>query len=406
MQKPKSKKTTHKVIKAKKISPARRTKLIRSASKNKKALSVRGKKVGLIRRIWRKPVTKISTAAAVVGLGGLAAFWINYVPSLESVQASVVQVEACNANDYDCGSGSGFAAFKDNYIVTNYHVIDGADTITIKTIDGVEGVATKIVLFDPVNDIAILEWNHTLGQIWIGSSDGAKVGDRVLAIGNPLNETNVVSEGIISSKTSDKGIMTTAAISPGSSGGALILDSNHRVIGMTYLKRIDGESMNYAIRIEDIKSELDEYNKGKAFSVSQNNKSACHVTLAEIAKGASNLAFKGCKDSGTNIYSIDSVSTFYEITNDRNRFEYALSARSDWKAIYNRLGSSTKNMLVYYLDNTHSAVFPENWKYAIWRANEKYYYTCQTTWCMVERYRRGYYPTELPGNSEADFKEL
>ncbi len=393
-----------KVYTAKKISnkKVKKGKVVKYSPKNK-ALA---KKSNPLVRFLKKPYVSIPIGAALAA----SAFFIiseNMVPSLESIQASVVEIEACNKNSYNCGSGSGFAAFRDNYIVTNYHVIDGSDSIKIKTIDGVEGKATNIVVFDPINDIAIVEWDRTLSPIRIGSSEGAKVGDKVLAIGNPLSETNVVSEGIISSKTSEHGLMTTAAISPGSSGGALILDSNHRVIGVTYLKLMGGESMNYAVRIEDVSKVYDDYNKKEVFTINNNTSDSCHTSLAKIALDAENLAFKGCRDSQGDSYTVSSVDIFYGVTNDRARFEHALGERSDWKVMYDRLSYTAKNYLVSNLDNTKSKAFDTNWKYAIWYANERFYYSCQTESCMINRYIYGFYPTaNETGASASDLEEL
>ena len=408
----KATKASKKVYKAKPMrkSSVKKMLLAQSKKSSKKSLARSRKNAGPLARIFKKPITKISLGAATVALGAFLIINFNQVPSLESIQSSVVQIEACNTLNYGCGSGSGFAVFRDNYIVTNYHVISGADTIKIKTVDDVEGKATNVVVFDPVQDIAILEWDHKLNPIGVGSSENAKVGDKVLAIGNPLSESNVVSEGIISSKTSEYGLMTTAAISPGSSGGALILDENHKVIGVTYLKKANGESMNYAVRIEDVVKVNDEYKKQNYYNISSNTIDSCYTTLDKIALSANELDFSGCKDSQGNIYTVSSLSTFYQATNRRTRFEQALIARPDWKVLYDRLSSSVKNQLVDHLDSTHSAAFNTNWKYYIWYANEKFYYACQTTYCQVGRYIDGYYPTANTGESltgtEADLEKL
>lgn len=393
-----------KVYTAKRIpnSRVKKGKVVKYSPKSKALV----RKQNIFIRLLKKPYITIPVGAALA----VGAFFIineNMVPSLESIQESVVQIEVCNKNNFECGSGSGFAAYRDDYIVTNYHVIEGADTIKVRTIKGVEGKVTDVLAFDPVNDIAIVKWDRTLSPIRIGSSEDAKVGDKVLAIGNPLSETNVVSEGIISSKTSEHGLMTTAAISPGSSGGALILDSNHRVIGVTYLKLTAGESMNYAVRIEDVSKVHDKYNSGDLFKVNQNTSDSCHVTLAKIALDAKNLDFVGCRDSQGDVYSASSVGVFYDITNNRARFEHALNERSDWKLMYDRLSSSVKNLLVSNLGNTRSKAFDTNWKYAIWYMNENYYYSCQTSSCMVSRYINGFYPTANDGSaSDGDLLEL
>lgn len=404
MQKPNGKTIT---AKAKPIKRVKKAKVIKYTPKARsKALVKRGKSQNALVRFVKKPVTLVTFGGALAALGIFIAV-DNIVPSLEQIQESVIQIEACNKLDYQCGTGSGFAAFRDNYIVTNYHVVEGADSIKIKTIKDVEGTVTNIIAFDAEKDIAILEWDKTLAPIRIGSSNDAKVGDKVLAIGNPLNETNVVSEGIISSKTSEKGLMTTAAISPGSSGGALILDSNHRVIGVTYLKKTNGESMNYAVKIEDVAGVYDMYNRNGAFSINQNNSDSCHTTLDNIALDAKNLAFSGCNGSQTNVYTVSSIDQFYDVTNDRIRFEHALNARPDWKVMYDRLSSDLKNLMVVSFGNTKSKAFNTNWKYAIWYMNEKYYYSCQTDYCMTYRYYNGIYPLTNDGSlSEDDLQEL
>lgn len=401
----KAKKASTKVYKAKPIR-AKRAKIVKSSSK--KTLTKRGKKQNLMIRILKKPITYVPVAG-LAALGAFAIINLNHVPTLEEVQKTVVQLEVCNDYEYSCGSGSGFAAFKDNYLVTNYHVIAGADTIKVKTAEDVEGKVTNILIFDPVKDIAIVEWDHTLPKAMLSSSENVNVGDKVLAIGNPLSETNVVSEGIISSKNSEHGLMTTAAISPGSSGGALILDSDHKVIGVTYLKKTNGESMNYAIKIEDVTKVYEDYQKQNYHYINSNTSDSCHTTLDKIALSVDALDFSGCKDSQTDNYSASSLSVFYDVTNRRTRFEHALIERTDWKVLYDRLSSSIKNQLVDNISSTHSTAFDTNWKYIIWYANEHFYYTCQTDMCMVRRYIDGYYPTsnsEFTTGTETDLEKL
>lgn len=385
---------TAKPVKAKPMSKAKKHRAVVKAKKVPSPLV----------RFIRKPY--VIAPALALAVGGIFLGVRNYVPSLESVQESVVLIEACNNLNYDCGTGSGFAAFKDNYIVTNYHVISGADEIKIKTTNGVEGSATSILAIDPVKDIAIIEWNRTLDPIRLGSSDQANVGDKVLAIGNPLDETNVVSEGIISNKNSEHGLMTTAAISPGSSGGALILDSNHRVIGVTYLKKTSGESMNYAVKIEDVIDVFNNYNQQNYYAINANSSDSCQTTLAKISLDVGALDFSGCSGANNNIYSVSSLDVFSKVTNRRRRFEYALTERADWKVMYDRLTSSVKNLLVYTLNDSKSSAFNTNWKYAIWYANENYYYTCKTDSCKVHRYVYGTYPTEYTPTSEIELQEL
>ncbi len=137
------------------------------------------------------------------------------------------------------GAGSGFIISKDGYIVTNNHVIQGAQKITVKLTDG-RTFRAKVVGTDPFSDIALLKINaHNLPTLTLGNSDLIKPGELVIAIGNPFGLTHTVTAGIISAKGRsgigitdiEDFIQTDAAINPGNSGGPL-LNLQGKVIGM------------------------------------------------------------------------------------------------------------------------------------------------------------------------------
>jgi serine protease DegS len=126
--------------------------------------------------------------------------------------------------------GSGVIVSDNGYILTNNHVVEGADEIQVALRDGNSAEAT-IVGTDPESDLAVLKVNlEKLPAITIGQSDEARVGDVVLAIGNPFGVGQTVTVGIISAmgrntvgiNTYENFIQTDAAINPGNSGGALI----------------------------------------------------------------------------------------------------------------------------------------------------------------------------------------
>lgn len=125
--------------------------------------------------------------------------------------------------------GSGFIISADGFIVTNNHVIDGADSIQIELFDGGPLLDAKLIGTDAKTDIALLkvEASAPLPFVAFGDSDVARVGDWVLAIGNPLGQGFSVSAGIISARnrslrgTYDDYIQTDAAINKGNSGGPL-----------------------------------------------------------------------------------------------------------------------------------------------------------------------------------------
>ena len=129
------------------------------------------------------------------------------------------------------GFGSGVIISKDGYIVTNNHVIDHADIISVKLNDGRE-FKGRIIGTDPSTDLALVKIEgDDLPTIPVGDSDQLKIGEWVLAVGNPFNMTSTVTAGIVSAKARSLGvynngvesfIQTDAAISQGNSGGALV----------------------------------------------------------------------------------------------------------------------------------------------------------------------------------------
>ncbi|MGL5980095.1 MAG: Do family serine endopeptidase [Phocaeicola sp.] len=129
------------------------------------------------------------------------------------------------------GFGSGVIISADGYIVTNNHVIEGADVISVKLNDGRE-FKGKVIGTDPSTDLALVKVDeNNLPIIPVGNSDELKVGEWVLAVGNPFNMTSTVTAGIVSAKARSLGvynkgvesfIQTDAAINQGNSGGALV----------------------------------------------------------------------------------------------------------------------------------------------------------------------------------------
>ncbi|NQZ30076.1 MAG: trypsin-like peptidase domain-containing protein [Oceanospirillaceae bacterium] len=134
------------------------------------------------------------------------------------------------SSEFNSSLGSGVILNQQGYIVTNNHVIDKADEIVVALQDGREALA-KVIGTDPGTDLAILKINLTqLPVIMIEESDSLRVGDVVLAIGNPFDFGQTVTKGIISAKSRtsvglnryENFLQTDAAINPGNSGGALI----------------------------------------------------------------------------------------------------------------------------------------------------------------------------------------
>lgn len=139
-------------------------------------------------------------------------------------------------------SGSGVIITDDGYIVTNNHVVENADKVEITLNDNLS-YSAKVIGTDPSTDLALLKINEkNLPFITYGNSDNVKVGEWVLAVGNPFNLTSTVTAGIISAKARNIGILpdqhkiesflqTDAAVNPGNSGGALV-NTNGELIGI------------------------------------------------------------------------------------------------------------------------------------------------------------------------------
>ena len=135
-------------------------------------------------------------------------------------------------------AGSGVIISADGYIVTNNHVVDGADELTVTLNENSKEYSARIIGADKTTDLALIKIDaKNLPAIAIANSDDVKVGEWVLAVGNPLGLNNTVTAGIVSAKARQMGegvasmIQTDAAINQGNSGGALV-NTNGALIGI------------------------------------------------------------------------------------------------------------------------------------------------------------------------------
>jgi Do/DeqQ family serine protease len=158
---------------------------------------------------------------------------------------------------YQVGTGSGVIISPDGYIITNNHVIDGSRELTV-TLNDNKTYNAEIIGTDDKTDIALLkiEADEELPFTIFGDSDQAKIGEWVLAVGNPFNLTSTVTAGIISAKSRDltgrnnqSFIQTDAAVNPGNSGGALV-NSNGDLIGInTAISSQTGSYIGYSFAV-------------------------------------------------------------------------------------------------------------------------------------------------------------
>ena len=194
---------------------------------------------------------------------------ISQIASMNQDSVVEITISATSTNTFfgtytSTGSGSGVIISKDGYVLTNNHVIEGAEEVTIRLHDGKEYKA-NVVGSDSRTDIGILKVDaRNLKPVTIGDSSALVVGETAVVIGNPLGELGgSVTDGIISALEREitlEGskmnlIQTNAAINPGNSGGGLF-NSKGDLVGIVVAKSsgLDIEGLGFAIPINDVKS--------------------------------------------------------------------------------------------------------------------------------------------------------
>ena len=160
----------------------------------------------------------------------------------------------------DQGLGSGFIIKPDGIIVTNNHVVADARTMAVKLLSGEVYRNVYLVSADPIDDLAFLKIEAVdLPTIRLGNSNSVQLGDEVLLIGAPQGLEQTVSNGLISGIRLDNGVrvlQTSAAASPGSSGGPL-LNRSGEAVGVMSFKVVNGENLNFTIPINYVRGKLD-----------------------------------------------------------------------------------------------------------------------------------------------------
>ena len=157
-------------------------------------------------------------------------------------------------------SGSGFIVNDSGTVVTNLHVVKGAERIEVKLPNGDMYEVTGVRGVDARRDLAVLQVSgFKFPTLTLGDSDSVRPGDQILVIGNPLGMLdNTVTSGVISGIRDLEGyklLQMDAAISKGNSGGPVV-NSRGEVIGVTVAKLVAGESLNFAIPINSVRGML------------------------------------------------------------------------------------------------------------------------------------------------------
>ena len=222
----------------------------------------------------KNPITTLSTDSYAKKVG-LSADVIDFTEAAEKTIHTVVHVKNVSyktvsnplleyyygykggQTQEQVGTGSGVIISADGYIVTNNHVIKDASEIEI-TLNNKKSYKAKLIGTDSKMDIALLkiDADETLPYTTFGNSDSVKVGEWVLAVGNPYNLTSTVTAGIVSAKARDLGtsgiqsfIQTDAAVNPGNSGGALV-NTRGDLIGInTMISSMTGSYVGYSFAV-------------------------------------------------------------------------------------------------------------------------------------------------------------
>jgi tetratricopeptide (TPR) repeat protein/S1-C subfamily serine protease len=179
---------------------------------------------------------------------------------LARARSAVVVVLAQDAKGEKISQGSGFIASAEGLVVTNWHVVGGASTAVVKQENGAFCPVEGVVAWDAKRDFAILKIaGKGVATIAMGDSDKVRQGDRVLVLGSPQGLENTASEGIVSAVRELPGgqklLQMTAAISQGSSGGP-VLNAEGRVVGIASFMVRQGQSLNFAVPINEIKPDI------------------------------------------------------------------------------------------------------------------------------------------------------
>lgn len=189
---------------------------------------------------------------------------INLLKSSQDDFSGVVEnsIRAVVSVTTDRSAGSGFFVNSAGYVVTNWHVIEGANFVRIADYNG-NTITARIIGSDQFTDLALLKVTGIFEHLDLQNSDNVQVGEKVVAIGNPLGLSFTVTEGIVSAldRQGPNGleayVQTDVTLNPGNSGGPLI-DKEGKVVGVNNFKIGGAESLGFALESDVVRDKINE----------------------------------------------------------------------------------------------------------------------------------------------------
>lgn len=214
-------------------------------------------KTGVITDIYRIPALNAYSSMPISVQSTASDNVVKTAKEIVRHKDAVVFIKKYDEKGNMTASGSGFNIDGSGTVVTNFHVVQGAASLKCSFENGSSYDVDYVLNYNTLKDIAIIKLKSASGLpvVNLGDSDRVELADDVLAIGNPLEMQNTISDGIISGIRTMFGInylQTTASISPGSSGGPLF-NAYGDVIGITSMTLMEAQNMNFVVPINSVK---------------------------------------------------------------------------------------------------------------------------------------------------------
>ena len=305
-----------------------------------------------IKLLFNQKVAKV--VLVIVLVISFSCYLVFREPSLNQIEKSVVKINVFDEKDNLIQNGSGFAIFESNYIMTNYHVIEGAHKIEIMTNDQKKYLVEDILIFNRREDIAILTASINLKPLKLAKAMPEE-GDEVIAIGSPTGKLNDRTFGIVYTSDIPYRIINSAKIAPGSSGGVLLNDQN-QVIAMTTGQFTSNErdDLYFAISAKYIERAQQALFEEDFHLINTYNINFCRDEI-DVLLERKEISFSRCNNSNNQFFSPSNLEVFYSLTNKYEIFDNSYNRPfnlvfNNLGNLYNSMSEMSKNNVVDNLD--------------------------------------------------------